>query len=74
VLKRATWYIEEDLLYKMKRLALDKRTTLTAIANQAFSEYLNNQDSTNQVVTDKEVKTFAKDLHTHLEKTKKARK
>ena len=73
MLKRATWYIDEDLLYKMKRLALDKRTTLTSIANQAFSEYVNKQDSTNQIVTDRQAKSFAKDLHTQLEKGKKKR-
>lgn len=76
MIKRATWYIDEDLLYKMKRIALDNRTTLTEIANQAFVDYVNKQPPiTNQPVSasvsEKDVKTLAKDLHTQLEKDKK---
>jgi hypothetical protein len=75
VIKRATWYIDEDLLYKMKRIALDNRTTLTEIANQAFSDYVNKQQPiTNQSVPEKDVKTLAKDLHTQVEKDRKRKK
>jgi len=75
VIKRATWYIDEDLLYKMKRIALDNRTTLTEIANQAFSDYVNKQQPiTNQSVSEKDVKTLAKDLHTQIEKDRKRKK
>jgi hypothetical protein len=75
VIKRATWYIDEDLLYKMKRIALDNRTTLTEIANQAFSDYVNKQQPvTNQPVSEKDVKTLAKDLHTQIEKDRKRKK
>jgi hypothetical protein len=75
VIKRATWYIDEDLLYKMKRIALDNRTTLTEIANQAFSDYVNKQQPiTNQSVSEKDVKTLAKDLHTQVEKDRKRKK
>ena len=75
MIKRATWYIDEDLLYKMKRIALDNRTTLTEIANQAFSDYVNKQQPiTNQSVSEKDVKTLAKDLHTQVEKDRKRKK
>jgi predicted transcriptional regulator len=79
MIKRATWYIDEDLLYKLKRIALDDRTTLTAIANQAFTDYVNKrQPITNQPVSastsEKDVKTFSKDLHTRIEKDRKRRK
>jgi len=75
VIKRATWYIDEDLLYKMKRIALDNRTTLTEIANQAFTDYVNKQQPvTNQSVSEKDVKTLAKDLHTQVEKDRKRKK
>ena len=75
MIKRATWYIDEDLLYKMKRIALDNRTTLTEIANQAFSDYVNKQQPvTNQSVSEKDVKTLAKDLHTQIEKDRKRKK
>jgi hypothetical protein len=75
VIKRATWYIDEDLLYKMKRIALDNRTTLTEIANQAFTDYVNKQQPvTNQSVSEKDVKTLAKDLHTQIEKDRKRKK
>lgn len=69
MIKRSTWYIDEDLLYKMKRIALDNRTTLTEIGNQAFTDYVNKQQPiTNQSVSDKDVKTRAKDLHSQIEK------
>ena len=59
----------------MKRIALDNRTTLTEIANQAFTDYVNKQQPiTNQSVTDKDVKTLAKDLHTQIEKDRKRKK
>ncbi|MDP9287999.1 MAG: hypothetical protein M3P08_07365 [Thermoproteota archaeon] len=75
MIKRATWYIDEDLLYKMKRIALDNRTTLTEIANQAFTDYVNKQQPvTNQSVSEKDVKTLAKDLHTQIEKDRKRKK
>jgi len=75
VIKRATRYIDEDLLYKMKRIALDNRTTLTEIANQAFTDYVNKQQPvTNQSVSEKDVKTLAKDLHTQIEKDRKRKK
>ena len=75
MIKRATWYIDEDLLYKMKRIALDNRTTLTEIANQAFTDYVNKQQPvTNQTVSEKDVKTLAKDLHTQIEKDRKRKK
>ena len=75
MIKRATWYIDEDLLYKMKRIALDNRTTLTEIANQAFTDYVNKQQPiTNQSVSEKDVKTLTKDLHTQIEKDRKRKK
>ena len=59
----------------MKRIAPDNRTTLTEIANQAFSDYVNKQQPvTNQPVSEKDVKTLAKDLHTQIEKDRKRKK
>lgn len=73
VIKRATWYIDEDLLYKMKRIALDNRTTLTEIANQAFIDYVNKHASNDKSVLEKDVKTLAKD-HAKIEKDRRSKK
>ena len=61
----------------MKRIALDNRTTLTEIANQAFTDYVNKHPPvTNQSVSvsEKDVKTLTKDLHTQIEKDRKRKK
>lgn len=71
MIKRATWHIDADLLYKMKRIALDDRTTLTQIANQAFRDYVQKRGIPSSTYSEREVKTLAKDMHTQLEKDKK---
>jgi hypothetical protein len=38
--KEQLWYFDEGLLYRMKRLVPDNKTTLTEIANEAFSEFV----------------------------------
>ena len=38
---RTTWRMSKSLLKRLKQYALDKDITVTAVAEEAFEEYLN---------------------------------
>jgi hypothetical protein len=57
----------------MKRLALDNKTTLADIANQAFRESVGKKGVASSY-SEKDVKTFAKDLKTQVDRMERKRK